>query len=87
MNFEAQHNLKTDGMAGPAVWGAVLTAVETGQGNRTPLQLRLVTKTLPETRHRLLRTAPPSTTTLANTGVAAATDGGRHLPRVRAPTR
>jgi hypothetical protein len=27
MNFESQHGLKVDGIAGPAVWGAVLSAV------------------------------------------------------------
>ena len=49
MNFEAQHNLKTDGIAGPAVWGAVLTAVENGQGDALPYDYVYVTKTLPET--------------------------------------
>jgi hypothetical protein len=33
MNFEAQHGLKVDGVAGPLVWGAVLSAVESGQGD------------------------------------------------------
>ena len=32
MNFESQHNLKVDGIAGPEVWGAILTAVESRTG-------------------------------------------------------
>ena len=60
MNFEAQHNLKTDGIAGPAVWGAVLTAVENGQGNALPYDYVYVSQVaardhdrLPERRRRL----------------------------------
>jgi peptidoglycan hydrolase-like protein with peptidoglycan-binding domain len=49
MNFEAQHGLKVDGIAGPAVWGAVLTAVENSQGDALPYDYVYVTKTLPET--------------------------------------
>jgi peptidoglycan hydrolase-like protein with peptidoglycan-binding domain len=71
MNFESQHNLKVDGVAGPAVWGAVLTAVESGQGNALPYGYVDVTKTLPETT-TVYQNGVAVYHTLANTGVAAA---------------
>jgi peptidoglycan hydrolase-like protein with peptidoglycan-binding domain len=71
MNFEAQHNLKVDGIAGPAVWSAVLTAVEGGQGDALPYDYVYVTKTLPETA-TVYRNGAAIYQTLANTGVAAA---------------
>jgi peptidoglycan hydrolase-like protein with peptidoglycan-binding domain len=71
MNFESQHNLKVDGVAGPAVWGAVLTAVENGQGNALPYGYVYVTKTLPETT-TVYQNGVAVYHTLANTGVAAA---------------
>jgi peptidoglycan hydrolase-like protein with peptidoglycan-binding domain len=71
MNFEAQHGLKTDGVAGPEVWGAVLNAVESGQGNALPYGYVFVTKTLPETT-TVYQNGVAVYHTLANTGVAAA---------------
>jgi peptidoglycan hydrolase-like protein with peptidoglycan-binding domain len=71
MNFEAQHNLKTDGVAGPAVWGAVLTALESGQGNALPYGYVYVTKSLPETT-TVYQNGVAVYSTLSNTGVAAA---------------
>ena len=71
MNFEAQHGLKTDGIAGPEVWGAVLTAVENGQGDALPYDYVSVTKTLPETT-TVYENGTAVYHTLANTGVAAA---------------
>jgi len=71
MNFEAQHNLKVDGVAGPAVWGAVLSAVESSQGDALPYDYVSVTKTLPETT-TVYENGTPVYHTLANTGVAAA---------------
>ena len=71
MNFESQHNLKVDGVAGPAVWGAVLSAVEGGQGNALPYGYVDVTKTLPETT-TVYQNGVAVYHTLANTGVAAA---------------
>jgi lipoprotein-anchoring transpeptidase ErfK/SrfK len=71
MNFESQHNLKVDGIAGPAVWGAVLTAVENGQGNALPYGYVYVTQTLPETT-TVYQNGVAAYHTLANTGVAGA---------------
>jgi peptidoglycan hydrolase-like protein with peptidoglycan-binding domain len=71
MNFEAQHNLKTDGVAGPAVWAAVLTAVESGQGDALPYDYVYVTKTLPETV-TVYENGASVYHTPGNTGVAAA---------------
>jgi L,D-transpeptidase catalytic domain/Putative peptidoglycan binding domain len=71
MNFESQHGLKVDGVAGPAVWGAVLSATESGQGNALPYGYVLVTKTLPETT-TVYQNGVASYHTLSNTGVAAA---------------
>jgi lipoprotein-anchoring transpeptidase ErfK/SrfK len=71
MNFEAQHNLKTDGIAGPAVWGAVLTAVENGQGDALPYDYVYVTKTLPETV-TVYENGASVYQTPGNTGVASA---------------
>ena len=71
MNFESQHGLKVDGVAGPAVWGAVLTAVESGLGNALPYGYVFVTKTLPETT-TVYQNGVAVYHTLANTGVAAA---------------
>jgi len=71
MNFEAQHGLKVDGIAGPAVWGAVLSAAEDGQGDALPYDYVYVTKTLPETT-TVYSNGVQVYQTLANTGVAAA---------------
>jgi len=71
MNFESQHGQKVDGVAGPAVWGAVLSATESGQGNALPYGYVLVTKTLPETT-TVYQNGVAVYHTLSNTGVAAA---------------
>jgi peptidoglycan hydrolase-like protein with peptidoglycan-binding domain len=71
MNFEAQHGLKTDGVAGPQVWGAVLDALEAGQGNTLSYDYVSVTKTRPETT-TVYQNGVAVYHTLANTGVAAA---------------
>jgi len=49
MNFESQHNLTTDGLAGPKVWTALLAATAAGQGNALPYGYVLVSESLPET--------------------------------------
>ena len=82
MNFESQHNLKTDGIAGPAVWGAVLTAVENGQGDALPYGYVYVSQTLPEST-TVYQNGAVVYQTVANTGVAGAPTGVRDLPRLR----
>lgn len=71
MNFEAQHNLKTDGLAGPDVWNDLLQDAETGHGNALPYDYVLVSESLPETA-TVFRDGIPAYSTLANTGVAGA---------------
>jgi peptidoglycan hydrolase-like protein with peptidoglycan-binding domain len=71
MNFESQHNLTTDGLAGPDVWGALLADVQSGHGDALPYDYVLVTKALPETA-TVYSSGNVVYSTLANTGVASA---------------
>jgi peptidoglycan hydrolase-like protein with peptidoglycan-binding domain len=71
MNFESQHSLKVDGIAGPAVWGAILSAVENGQGNALPYGYVYVSQSLPESA-TVYQNGAEVYKTVANTGVAAA---------------
>jgi peptidoglycan hydrolase-like protein with peptidoglycan-binding domain len=72
MNFESQNNLKTDGIAGPAVWSDLLADVQSGKGNANPWDYVLVSQTVPETA-TVYRDGAPVYSTLVNTGVAGAT--------------
>jgi peptidoglycan hydrolase-like protein with peptidoglycan-binding domain len=69
MNFEAQHSLTTDGEAGPQVWGDLLTAVQTGQGNALPYGYVLVSESLPETA-TVYQNGAETYSTPVNTGSA-----------------
>jgi peptidoglycan hydrolase-like protein with peptidoglycan-binding domain len=71
MNFEAQHNLTTDGVPGPQVWADLLTAVQAGQGDALPYGYVLVSQNLPETA-TVYQNGAETYQTAANTGVAAA---------------
>jgi lipoprotein-anchoring transpeptidase ErfK/SrfK len=71
MNFEAQHNLATDGDAGPQVWADLLTAVQTGQGNALPYGYVYVSESLPETT-TVYQNGVETYQTPANTGVPGA---------------
>jgi peptidoglycan hydrolase-like protein with peptidoglycan-binding domain len=76
MNFESQHDLTTDGLAGPQVWSDLLDAVESGQGNALPYDYVLVNKNLPETA-TVFENGISVYSTLVNTGVASvATESG-----------
>ena len=79
MNFESQHNLKVDGIAGPAVWGAILTAVEDGQGDALPYGYVYVSQNLPESA-TVYQNGAVVYTTVANTGVAGAPTGVGTFP-------
>jgi len=79
MNFESQHNLKVDGIAGPAVWTAVLTAVENGQGDALPYGYVYVSQTLPESA-TVYENGVETYHTVANTGVAGAPTGVGTFP-------
>jgi peptidoglycan hydrolase-like protein with peptidoglycan-binding domain len=71
MNFESQHGLKTDGLAGPEVWSDLLADVQSGQGNALPYDYVLVSKASPETA-TVFENGVTVFKTLVNTGVAAA---------------
>ncbi len=71
MNFEAQHNLTADGVAGPQVWADLLTAVQAGQGDALPYGYVFVSENLPETA-TVYQNGVETYQTAANTGVAAA---------------
>ncbi len=68
MAFEDQHNLTTDGIVGPQVWKALLTAVTTGQTDPKPYDYVYVTKQLPETMN-LYSNGQVIITTPINTGI------------------
>jgi peptidoglycan hydrolase-like protein with peptidoglycan-binding domain len=70
MNFESQHHLTTDGLAGPLVWSDLLAAVQTGQGNALPYGYVSVSKTLPE-NVTVYQNGVVAYNTLANTGAAS----------------
>jgi peptidoglycan hydrolase-like protein with peptidoglycan-binding domain len=71
MNFESQHGLKTDGLAGPEVWADLLADVQSGHGNALDYDYVLVSKALPETA-TIFENGVPVYSTLVNTGVAGA---------------
>ena len=67
MNFESQHNLTTDGLAGPKVWTDLLAALQSGQGNTLPYDYVLVSESLPETA-TVFENGNQVYNTLVNTG-------------------
>jgi len=78
MNFEARHNLTTDGFAGPAVWTQLLAAAAAGQMDPAAYNYVYVSKNLPETA-TVYSDGSQVYSTLANTGVpAAATADGTY---------
>jgi peptidoglycan hydrolase-like protein with peptidoglycan-binding domain len=74
MNFESQHNLTVDGLAGPEVWSALLTALQDGQGNALPYGYVYVSQNLPEST-TVYQNGAQVYQTVANTGVAGALTG------------
>jgi lipoprotein-anchoring transpeptidase ErfK/SrfK len=79
MNFESQHNLKVDGLAGPEVWGDLLSAVENGQGDALPYGYVYVSQTVPESA-TVYQNGAEVYRTVANTGVAGALTGVGTFP-------
>ncbi|HMK62883.1 MAG TPA: L,D-transpeptidase family protein [Acidimicrobiales bacterium] len=72
MAFEAQHGLATDGVAGPQVWNALLSAVAQGQTDSNPdYDWADVSTTVPESV-TVWRNGSPLYTTVANTGIESA---------------
>ncbi len=78
MAFENAHGLVPDGVAGPAVWQALLTDSATGAATTSPYDYVYVSKQLPETA-TVYRNGAEVYSTLANTGAAGvATDSGTY---------
>jgi lipoprotein-anchoring transpeptidase ErfK/SrfK len=71
MAFESQHNMDTDGEAGPSVWQALLTAAANGSMDPAPYNYVYVTESLPESA-TVYSNGAEVYSTPANTGVAGA---------------
>ena len=79
MTFESQHDIKTDGVAGPAVWQQLLAAASAGTTNPAPYNYVYVSKALPETA-TVYSDGAAVYSTRANTGVAAAPTASGTFP-------
>jgi lipoprotein-anchoring transpeptidase ErfK/SrfK len=76
MAFESAHNMKTDGVAGPAVWAQLLADAAAGTVTTAPYNYVYVSKVSPETA-TVYSDGAAVYSSLANTGVAgAATQAG-----------
>jgi peptidoglycan hydrolase-like protein with peptidoglycan-binding domain len=71
MNFQNKQNMKTDGVAGPAVWAALLSDVGAGTVNTAPYNYVYVSTTVPETT-TVYSNGAAVYSTLSNTGVPGA---------------
>jgi peptidoglycan hydrolase-like protein with peptidoglycan-binding domain len=71
MDFEDQHGLKTDGIAGPAVWNDLLADAASGHADANPYRYVYVSESEPETV-TVYQSGSVVYRTLANTGIAAA---------------
>jgi peptidoglycan hydrolase-like protein with peptidoglycan-binding domain len=71
MAFESDHNLKTDGLPGPAVWSQLLADAAAGTVTTAPYNYVYVTETLPETT-TVYSNGAAVYSTKANTGAAGA---------------
>jgi lipoprotein-anchoring transpeptidase ErfK/SrfK len=72
MAFESVHDMTVDGLAGPAVWSALVGAVAARQVDPNPYDYLTGTETLPETL-TVWRAGQVIYTTPSNTGVPGAT--------------
>jgi peptidoglycan hydrolase-like protein with peptidoglycan-binding domain len=79
MAFESQHNMKTDGSAGPAVWAQLLGDAAAGAVDPGPYNYVYVNKSLPQTV-TVYSNGVPVYSTRANTGVAAAPTASGTFP-------
>jgi peptidoglycan hydrolase-like protein with peptidoglycan-binding domain len=76
MDFENQHSMKTDGVAGPAVWTDLLADASTGRADANSYDYVYVSEGSPETV-TVYKDGATAYSTLANTGVpGAATQQG-----------
>ena len=79
MTFESQHDIKTDGVAGPAVWQQLLAAASAGTTNQASYNYVYVSKVLPETA-TVYSDGAAVYSTRVNTGVAAAPTASGTFP-------
>jgi lipoprotein-anchoring transpeptidase ErfK/SrfK len=79
MAFESQHNMKTDGVAGPAVWAQLLSDAAAGTVDASPYNYVYVSKSLPETA-TVYSDGAEVYSTRANTGVAGAPTASGTFP-------
>jgi peptidoglycan hydrolase-like protein with peptidoglycan-binding domain len=79
MAYESQHNMKTDGAAGPAVWAQLLSDAEAGTVSPAPYNYVYVSKSLPETT-TVYSNGAAVYSTRANTGVPAAPTASGTFP-------
>ncbi len=79
MAFESQHNLKTDGQAGPAVWEQLLADAAAGAIDPNPYDYVYVSQVLPQTT-TVYSNGAAVYSTRANTGVAAAPTASGTFP-------
>ncbi|MGD0314256.1 MAG: L,D-transpeptidase family protein [Acidimicrobiales bacterium] len=79
MAFESQHDMKTDGIAGPGVWQQLLADAGTGTVDTAPYNYVYVSKALPETA-TVYSNGAAVYSTRANTGVAAAPTASGTFP-------
>jgi hypothetical protein len=71
MAFESDHNQSLDGVIGPDVWGALLSAAEAGQDNTHGYSYALASQVQPETL-TVWHNGQVVMDTAANTGISAA---------------
>ncbi len=79
MAYESQHGMKTDGVAGPAVWQQLLGDAAAGTVDPSPYNYVYVSKSLPETT-TVYSNGSAVYSTRANTGVAAAPTASGTFP-------
>jgi peptidoglycan hydrolase-like protein with peptidoglycan-binding domain len=79
MAFESQHNMKTDGLPGPAVWQQLLSDAAGGTVDTSPYNYVYVSKSLPETA-TVYSNGAAVYSTRANTGVAGAPTASGTFP-------
>ncbi len=79
MAFESQHNMKTDGVAGPAVWQQLLSDAGAGTVDGSPYNYVYVSKALPETT-TVYSNGAEVYSTRANTGVPGAPTASGTFP-------
>jgi peptidoglycan hydrolase-like protein with peptidoglycan-binding domain len=79
MSYESDHNLKTDGQAGPQVWGQLLADAVLGNVDTAPYNYVYVSKGSPETA-TVYSNGSAVYSTEVNTGVAAAPTASGTFP-------